>query len=46
MVFCEAKNAPKIKKVPLKVYQIHDFPEIGIAGAQWRNAPSFERPLL
>jgi hypothetical protein len=30
-LFLRSKNAPKIKKVPLKLYQIQDFPEIGIA---------------
>jgi hypothetical protein len=30
-LFLRSKNAPKIKKVPLKLYQIHDSPEIGIA---------------
>jgi hypothetical protein len=30
-LFLRSKNAPKIKKVPLKLYQIHDFLEIGIA---------------
>jgi hypothetical protein len=32
-LFLRSKNAPKIKKVPLKLYQIQDFPEIGIAAA-------------
>jgi hypothetical protein len=31
-LFLQSKNAPKIKKVLLKLYQIRDFPEIGIAG--------------
>jgi hypothetical protein len=30
-LFLRSKNAPKIKKAPLKLYQIQDFPEIGIA---------------
>ncbi|MDR1148325.1 MAG: hypothetical protein LBK66_06810 [Spirochaetaceae bacterium] len=33
-IFTE-QNAPKIKKVPLKLYQIQDFPEIGIAAYWW-----------
>jgi hypothetical protein len=41
-LFCEAKNAPLCEKVPLKLYQIRDFPEIGIAGRNdaRRNAPT------
>jgi hypothetical protein len=41
-LFLRSKNAPKIKKVPLKLYQIQDFPEIGIAGnRQQAPIPAF-----
>jgi YD repeat-containing protein len=30
-LFLRSKNVPKIKKVPLKLYQVQDFSEIGIA---------------
>ncbi|MDR1147361.1 MAG: hypothetical protein LBK66_01900 [Spirochaetaceae bacterium] len=31
-LFLRSKKAPKCEKVLLKLYQIQDFPEIGIAG--------------
>jgi hypothetical protein len=38
VLFLRSKNAPKIKKVPLKLYKIHDFPEIGIDEALPKKA--------
>jgi hypothetical protein len=35
-LFLRSKNAPKIKKVPLKLYQIRNFSEIGIAATARR----------
>jgi hypothetical protein len=34
-LFLRSKNAPKIKKALLKLYQIQDFPEIGIVARGW-----------